>query len=253
MTNFDQLIRYNFNQAAAQYLANAEIQRSAALKIINYLSKYYQNGMILDLGSGPGTLAHTNSQHDYPTIAFDLSLSMLKTATFRHRVNGDASNLPFAANSFSIIISNLMLQWSHDKKQIIDEIYRVLKPGGKLILTTLIKPSLNELQQAWRQVDHHSHTINFLASNTYSDLFINLGFKLHQTTTWQKKAYFSNLPALLHHFKATGTSLAKSTSNGGLGGKKQLQLLDIAYRKLAQNGLLPLTYAYLLLIVSKGE
>ncbi|MCE3268301.1 MAG: hypothetical protein K0R49_553 [Burkholderiales bacterium] len=250
MTNFNHLIRNNFSHAARHYLENAEIQRSPALAIINLLGKYYKDGIILDLGSGPGTMAHNNLLH-YPTLLFDLSLSMLKRSdTYHHRVNGDASNLPFATNSFSIIISNLMLQWPQDKEQVINEAWRVLKPGGKLILTTLIKPSLNELKQAWLQVDNNEHTLSFLSNRDYVQLFMNAGFKLHQSMSWQKTVYFADLLALLHHFKSTGTCLAKSNSNVGLGGKKQIQQLIQAYQTLP-NGRLPLTYAYLLITATK--
>lgn len=251
MINRNQLVMNNFNCAASQYLANAQIQRSPALKIIDHLSKYYCEGMILDLGSGPGTLAHNNLLN-YPITAFDISLNMLKTGTACHKVNGDAGNLPFTTNSFPIIISNLMLQWPENKEQVINEAYRVLKPNGKFILTTLIKSSLEELQSSWLQVDNKPHTLELLTQNTYLELLKNSGFKLHQSISWREVVYFPNLNALLRHFKATGTSLAKSVSNVGLGGKEKLWELNKAYQQLAtQNGLLPLSYVYLLIIASK--
>ncbi|HLX53936.1 MAG TPA: methyltransferase domain-containing protein, partial [Aquella sp.] len=232
------------------YIANAEIQRTPALAIINLLSKYYKDGIILDLGSGPGTLAHNNLP-SYPTLIFDLSLSMLKMSdTYYHRVGGDAGNLPFAANSFPIIISNLMLQWPHNKEQVVSEAWRVLRPGGKLILTTLINPSLHELKYAWLQVDNKEHTLEFLNNRDYVHLFMNAGFRLDNSISWQTVVYFLDLSALLRHFKSTGTSLVKSSSNVGLGGKKQIQQLNQAYKTLP-DGQLPLTYVYLLMTATK--
>ena len=244
-----QLIKHNFSQAAPHYLTNAAIQSAPATKIIERLGNYYRGGTILDRGSGPGTLAHQSERH-YPFLAFDLSLAMLHQAQTRHKINGDASQLPFAEHSFPLIISNLMLQWPEDKMQVMAEAYRVLQPGGTLIVTTLIKPSLAELQQAWQQVDDHQHTLEFL---TLADYVLNLqqiGFKLLETENWQTTVYFPSLAAVFKHFKATGTSLAKSACNRGLGGKRQLQQLEQAYSRVAAG--LPLTYAYLLLVATKA-
>ena len=253
MTNTNQLIQNNFSKAAHKYLSNAEIQVSPALKIINLIRKYYHDdGIILDLGSGPGTLEHDNSVN-YPMLAFDLSLPMLKIANSGHKVNGEASKLPFATNSFSLIISNLMIQWPADKAQVLAEAYRVLKPGGTLILTTLIKPSLHELQYAWQSIDTNTHTLEFLTSSEYSSLLINCGLNLIENLSWHTTIHFPTLSALLRHFKATGTNLAKSQSNLGLGGKRQLQQLENAYQLLSTANGLPLTYAHLLIVAVKSS
>ena len=169
-------------------------------------------------------------------------------------VNGDAGNLPFAANSFSLIISNLMLQWPQAKTAVLDEVWRVLKPGGTLLLTTLIKPSLFELQQAWCLVDDKPHTLEFLTTDEYLCMFKSRGFKLVKSGNWQTTYLFPTLPTLLRHFKTTGTGLAKSCCNQGLGGKKCLQQLAENYQRLAaKNDFLPLTYAYLLVVTTKAE
>jgi len=48
----------------------------------------------------------------------------------------DAHSLPFGSSAFSLVISTEMLEHVKDPQHVIDEIQRVLKPGGKLILTT---------------------------------------------------------------------------------------------------------------------
>ncbi|MFN7094607.1 MAG: methyltransferase domain-containing protein [Burkholderiales bacterium] len=250
MTNNNKLLQNNFNQAASAYMENAQIQTVSALKIIDLLPKYHTGDLILDLGSGPGTMQH-NKLVNYSSLSFDLSIDMLRVAKSKLKVNGDANSLPFANNTFSTIISNLMIQWATNKSLILNEIYRILKPNGILIFTTLVKPSLFELQIAWQEVDNKSHTLHFLNQGSYLSHLKDSRFHLTQSLSWQSIIYFPTLKELLQHFKKTGTSLAKSSSNDGLGGKRQLENLATAYNRLMTNKGLPLTYAYLLIVAKK--
>lgn len=254
------LISNNFNKAAPTYLKNALIQIPPALKTIAALNQYTNNGLnldndqiILDLGSGPGTLKHnkTSKKTIYPTLSLDLSLEILKYCN-NCSVNADANYLPFANNSFPFIISNLMLQWPDKKSVVANEMHRVLKPNGKLILTTLIKPSLHELQQAWAEVDDEPHTLHFLDQGKYLSVFNQAGFSITEHYSWHNTEYFSTLSDLMWHFKHTGTNLTKQYHDKGLGGRSRLQKLDNAYQKLAiPNKGLPLTYTYLFIVATK--
>lgn len=51
-------------------------------------------------------------------------------------VVGDAHELPFEDASFEQVLCTEVLEHLHTPQQAIDEMYRVLKPGGRLILTT---------------------------------------------------------------------------------------------------------------------
>lgn len=251
MNNTNQLIKNNFNNAADKYLDLAKIQIEPALKIIERLEEYYQDGLILDLGSGPGTLTR-QAKIDYPEVLFDLSIRMLKsTPQMKPKVNGDATTLPFANNSFSGVISNLMIQWASNKQRVLDEVYRVLKPNGYVIFTTLIKPSLYELQTAWKMVDDDTHTLEFDTQDKYQQYILSAGFTILKSEAWSTTIYFTNLEELFGHFKNTGTNLAKSTSNKGIGGKQALNKLADAYNKQMSDKGLPLTYTYLLIIAIK--
>ena len=270
-----ELVKYNFNQAASSYAQNAIIQAGSAHKIINLLPNYYHNGLILDLGSGPGTFIH-RPDLNYPVILYDLSLNMLTQTRQRAgaipqrasadlqshdalqqdegislAVNGDANYLPFASNKISLIISNLMLQWPENKLQVLNEISRVLEPKGTVIFTTLIQPSLWQLQQAFQQCDNNSHTLEFQSQATYQELCQRAGLKIISCTSWEVVLNFANLQQLLRHFKLTGTSLPKSNSNSGLGGRQQMQRLEQAYQELKTNLGLPLSYKFLMICAQK--
>jgi SAM-dependent methyltransferase len=52
------------------------------------------------------------------------------------QIIGDAHCLPFASESFSGAVSTEVLEHVRDPQRMIDELGRILKPGGRLVLTT---------------------------------------------------------------------------------------------------------------------
>lgn len=242
-------IQANFNRAAANYLDHAQMQAFSAQKLCYEVEKGHPspNELILDLGSGPGTFCHYQTLCQLSPLMFDLSYNMLKGAD--NAINGNAENLPFSDNVFDLIISNLMLQWPENKPQVISEIFRVLKPGGRMIFTTLTADSLNELSNSWQKIDTVAHTLNFLPSEEYLKHCQHAGLKINNHQSWQQQYLFPDILSLARHFKQTGTNLPQSKITG-LGGRQKWQQLNQIYPKTAE-GELPLTYNYLLISAYK--
>lgn len=107
--------------------------------------------VILEVGFGPGiaierVAALATQGH---VAGVDFSRTMVAAASKRNqqamkagRVNllyGDAANLPFASQSFDKVFSIHSLYFWPDTKLVLREIFRVLKPGGLLVLTILPK------------------------------------------------------------------------------------------------------------------
>jgi arsenite methyltransferase len=56
-------------------------------------------------------------------------------------VLGDIEDLPLPDSSFDLVISNCVFNLCLDKPRVLSEVFRVLKPGGKLQLAdTLLEP-----------------------------------------------------------------------------------------------------------------
>jgi len=97
--------------------------------------------LILDVGCGSGAVTKDLAAHTNGTvIALDDSLDMVDTA--REMLSdsenvqictGDAHSLPFMSNSFDVAICNLVLMWSRNPQQVVNEMARVVKPGGKVV------------------------------------------------------------------------------------------------------------------------
>jgi SAM-dependent methyltransferase len=94
---------------------------------------------VLDLGCGDGHFA--SMAFTGPLLAgIDPDAAALREAdrrgVYRHAVQGDATRLPFADESFQTVLANSSLEHIPAMDAALAEAVRVLQPGGRLILTT---------------------------------------------------------------------------------------------------------------------
>ncbi len=101
---------------------------------------------VLDVGCGAGVDTLFSAMMTGPTgkvVGVDLTPAMLKRAKknlsktdLKNVVfkEGSAENLPFADEDFDVVTSNGALNLVPDKARAFGEIYRVLKPGGRLMV-----------------------------------------------------------------------------------------------------------------------
>jgi malonyl-CoA O-methyltransferase len=248
-----QRLKANFNKAASSYLDHAIIQQKPALLLIDKFSKYHTSGRVLDLGSGPGTFSHDKCQLPDNLVNVDLSLNMLKQSTCNHNdlVCADVANLPFANSAYSIVISSLMLQWLDDKNKAFSELSRIIKSDGHLLFTTLINPSLWQLDLAYKQIDDYQHIRHFCHEDEYLQLCRNNGFEVLESIIWSDDYEFTSMLELFRHFRLTGTTLPQKSQQRGIGGKERLRNLGSAYPDITAGGKFRLSYYYLLIVARK--
>lgn len=94
------------------------------------------NSQILDIGCGAGFLSNALAREGYHVTGVDLSSDSLQVAC-RHDSTGkaryvtaDAYELPFADRSFDVVTAMDFLEHVEDPNKVIQEVSRVLKPGG---------------------------------------------------------------------------------------------------------------------------
>jgi SAM-dependent methyltransferase len=91
-----------------------------------FILSHASGGLTLDLGAQNGPYA----AHFPRRVALDLN-----PAAHLH-LRGDAHALPFADRVFDTVLCTEVLEHLTEPQRAIDEMYRVLKPGGALLLTT---------------------------------------------------------------------------------------------------------------------
>lgn len=90
---------------------------------------------ILDLGCGDGQLTARIAAAGANVVGLDSSPQMLAAARARgvEAMEGNAEQMPFAAQSFDAVFSNAALHWVRDQDAMIREVRRVLQPGGRFV------------------------------------------------------------------------------------------------------------------------
>ena len=117
---------------------------------------------VLDLAGGTGDITALFSKRVGPTgkvILADINESMLNVGRDKLRdlglvnnidyVQANAEALPFADNSFDIISIGFGLRNVTDKDAALRSMYRVLKPGGRLLVLEFSKPEYEWLSKVY--------------------------------------------------------------------------------------------------------
>ena len=111
------------------------------------LGRLHEGEAVLDVGSGAGTDSLVAAQMVGPTgrvVGIDMTPEMLDKARRAAAELGasnvefleaEAENLPFDDATFDVVISNGVIDLIPDKDAVFSELYRVLKPGGRMQLS----------------------------------------------------------------------------------------------------------------------
>ncbi len=126
---------------------------------------------LLDIGTGTGRVLELLGPQAHRGVGIDLSREMLAIARTKLASAGlqqcgvqlgDLYDLPFASNSFDVVVVHQILHLLDDASGAITEAARVLKPGGRLLVVDFAPHAIEALR------DQHAHRRLGFASDTVS-------------------------------------------------------------------------------------
>ncbi|MCK4549583.1 MAG: arsenite methyltransferase [Candidatus Krumholzibacteria bacterium] len=167
---------------------------------------------VLDLGSGAGIdcfLSSAKVGGSGRVIGIDMTPEMISKSRFGAEEGGftnvefrlgEIEHIPAADNSVNVVISNCVINLSPDKQQVFREVYRVLKPGGRLAVSDIV--AIEEMPDNIRSdAEAYSGCIagailvpeieNMLAGAGFSDISI----QIKKESMEMIKSWFSDLGA----------------------------------------------------------
>jgi len=153
--------------------------------------------LLLDHASGPGIVAEELALRGATVEAVDLTPEMVeKTRARASRAGlssvtareGDAAMLPFGDAHFDSVISRLAFHHFGAPREVAAELFRVLKPGGRLAVADIVAspdPERAALHNALETLRDPSHARMFPETELLA-LFHGAGFEAEVTARWAR-------------------------------------------------------------------
>ena len=243
-----------FSRAAPRYEALAGAQLAMGETLWSRLPEHTMTSPLaaLDLGCGPGHWSARMASHFGPEASItglDLAPGMLEVARRRHGdevrwLCGDAAALPLADASQDLVFSNLAIQWCPDMTQVLDEVARVLRPGGRALINTLGPGTLAEVSRAWSRPSRPAALLAFHGSQDHRAAAQLAGFTNVEVQATSRCFHYPDLTAVMASIKGIG---AQSARPGPRLTRADLARARRRYESLRCPDGLPVTYRLLTL------
>ncbi len=182
----------HFGKLAEAYRASkTHAQANGLASAADYLSDR-RYGTAVDIGAGPGFTAFAVADHCERVIATDVTPEMLEQARSLRAERGapgtemmlaTAERLPYAAGSIDLVTCRTAAHHFLDVGAWLEEVARVLAPGGELILIDTVSPNDAEASawmheiEVWRDPSHARN----LTTADWTDGAARAGLRVDQT------------------------------------------------------------------------
>lgn len=254
-------VRRSFDRGAANYHDQSDLQRRIVDAVFEQASISVNRGMhVLDVGCGTGyalsLLKEKAVQRKVEGSVFGVGLDLSETmvaATAKNvagvkGVVGDAEALPFANDCFDLSLCTSVAQWCELSK-VAQELVRVTKPGGTLVLSTFVDGTLREWRELWGLESKRFSTGAELGRLACGLSIANA--RIESRDLIASFSSFSDAVASVRDIGA-GVELSQTTSKGLMGRQHFQAVREKIERTLQEQGEIRLPYKVAILTATKA-
>lgn len=182
-----------YDLAASEYDRKEAYLNSFEKGLLLPLFGSVKSKSVLDVGAGTGRISVALAKMGADVTALDLSAEMLnelnKKAPAVQTQIGEAESLPFADNSFDFILAAFLIVHLKDPARFFDEAYRVLKDGGRLIVTNINQKEPPEVKTSKGAIKIESY---YHRPEKIRDLLLSLAYEIKKEIIVEEKAVWVN-------------------------------------------------------------
>lgn len=180
---------------------------------------------VLDLGCGTGDLANVLHELNVDVVGIDYSENMIEQAKTKypqipfHVV--DATCLPYE-NEFDAVFSNAVLHWIKRPKEVVEGIYRSLKPSGRMVVEfggagnvkTITDELIKQIKAASVPYTDEHFPWYFPTIGEYTSLLESVGFHICYAVHFSRPTKLSGEDGLRNWLEMFSPSLFEKTKQG---------------------------------------
>jgi arsenite methyltransferase len=188
-----------FGEALYSAGERGELPDAAALASLGcgnptVVAELNEGEVVLDLGSGGGIDVILSAKRVGPTgtaYGLDMTDEMLALAQQNareagvpnvHFLKGLIEAIPLAADSVDVVISNCVINLSTDKAAVLTEMFRVLRPGGRIGITDVVAENRLSAEERLERGDFAGCIVGAMAIGEYTAGLEAAGFETVSVT-----------------------------------------------------------------------
>lgn len=166
----------------------------------DYAMRYLKPKRYIGLDLSPNSVAFCRRKYDHPGLEF---------------VEGDADDLPFEENQFDLVVNIEASNGYHSVPLFFEQVYRVLKPGGKLLFADLRfrGRQLKVLQKQLADTPFERVICDDITEEVYAALTLDSDRKTRMASELVPPFY---LGSFLNFAAAKGSHMYNAFGNGGI-------------------------------------